>query len=266
MRWCRQSFETSSPCPTKSRSGTATSGARRVYFPLTSDVAHRKVELLHKCFPSQASRDWWDDEVFLGLARLRGMESRAPYSEAFTCTKSVITPLSPSHTASARHSAATGTAPIDAGGLEHDRLRRSRRTSSRPATEHLRRGRGRAHEPALGPAVRRLHAGAAHRALQALRPRTCPRAHRQGGDGEAARLLEAALHPFSEVEGTWSAASSAKPASTRRDALRRPQAPHLLSRWSSDHRDRLRLPVAPRRLVRGTRTTDQLVASRVRRS
>ena len=40
-------------------------------------------------FPSQATRDWWDDEVFLGLARLRGMECRAPYSEAFTCTKSV---------------------------------------------------------------------------------------------------------------------------------------------------------------------------------
>ena len=67
-----------------------------MYFPLTSEVAHRKVELLHKCFPSQVSRDWWDDEVFLGLARLRGMECRARYSEAFTCTKSVVQPLAPS--------------------------------------------------------------------------------------------------------------------------------------------------------------------------
>ena len=65
-----------------------------VYFPLTAEVAHRKIELLHKCFPSQASRDWWDDEVFLGLARLRGMECRAPYSEGFTCTKAAIAPLS----------------------------------------------------------------------------------------------------------------------------------------------------------------------------
>ena len=56
-------------------------GRPSIYFPLTADVAHRKVELLHKCFPSQAGRDWWDDEVFLGLARLRGMECRAPYSE-----------------------------------------------------------------------------------------------------------------------------------------------------------------------------------------
>jgi LmbE family N-acetylglucosaminyl deacetylase len=64
------------------------------YIPLTADVAHRKVELLHKCFPSQVSRDWWDDEVFLGLARLRGMECRAPYSEAFICTKAVVRPAS----------------------------------------------------------------------------------------------------------------------------------------------------------------------------
>jgi len=61
-----------------------------VYVPLSSSIAHRKVELLHKCFPSQRARDWWDDEVFLGLARLRGMECRAPYAEAFTCTKSII--------------------------------------------------------------------------------------------------------------------------------------------------------------------------------
>jgi hypothetical protein len=72
-------------------------GRPSVFFPLTSDVAHRKVELLHKCFPSQAGRDWWDDEVFLGLARLRGMECRAPYSEAFTCRKSILQPLVPSH-------------------------------------------------------------------------------------------------------------------------------------------------------------------------
>jgi LmbE family N-acetylglucosaminyl deacetylase len=62
-----------------------------VYVPMSSSLARRKVELLHKCFPSQRGRDWWDDEVFLGLARLRGMECRAPYAEAFTCAKSVIT-------------------------------------------------------------------------------------------------------------------------------------------------------------------------------
>jgi LmbE family N-acetylglucosaminyl deacetylase len=65
-------------------------GRPSVFVPLSSELAHRKVELLHKSFPSQRARDWWDDEVFLGLARLRGMECRAPYAEAFTCTKSLL--------------------------------------------------------------------------------------------------------------------------------------------------------------------------------
>lgn len=60
------------------------------YFPLAGDVARRKVELLDKCYPSQHGRDWWGEETFLALARLRGMECRAPYAEAFTCSKLVI--------------------------------------------------------------------------------------------------------------------------------------------------------------------------------
>jgi LmbE family N-acetylglucosaminyl deacetylase len=63
-----------------------------VYVPLSAQTAKLKVELLHKCYSSQRSRDWWDDEVFLGLARLRGMECRAPYAEAFRCAKSVMVP------------------------------------------------------------------------------------------------------------------------------------------------------------------------------
>ena len=63
-----------------------------VYVPLPEQTARRKVELLHKCFPSQHGRDWWDDEVFLGLARLRGMECRARYAEAFGCTKLLMVP------------------------------------------------------------------------------------------------------------------------------------------------------------------------------
>jgi LmbE family N-acetylglucosaminyl deacetylase len=63
-----------------------------VYVPMPVSAAQRKVELLHKCFPSQRGRDWWDDEVFLGLARLRGMECRSRYAEAFRCAKSIIVP------------------------------------------------------------------------------------------------------------------------------------------------------------------------------
>jgi LmbE family N-acetylglucosaminyl deacetylase len=68
-------------------------GRPSMYVPLSADIARRKVELLHKCFPSQHHRDWWDDEVFLGLARLRGVECHAPYAEAFSCAKSVLLPL-----------------------------------------------------------------------------------------------------------------------------------------------------------------------------
>jgi LmbE family N-acetylglucosaminyl deacetylase len=66
-------------------------GRPTVYYPLPDEDARRKLELLHKCYPSQRGRDWWDDEVFLGLARLRGMECRARYAEAFNCGKSVLT-------------------------------------------------------------------------------------------------------------------------------------------------------------------------------
>src|SRR6516225_4723350 len=67
-------------------------GRPSLYVPLSPETARRKVELLHKCYPSQHGRDWWDDEVFLGLARLRGMECRARYAEAFGCAKWVIRP------------------------------------------------------------------------------------------------------------------------------------------------------------------------------
>lgn len=61
-----------------------------VYVSMTQDTAYRKAELLSKCFPSQCARDWWNDETFLGLARLRGIECRALYAEGFGCTKSLL--------------------------------------------------------------------------------------------------------------------------------------------------------------------------------
>jgi len=76
-------------------------GRPTTYFPITDETARRKVELLHKYYPSQRHRDWWDDEVFLGIARLRGMECRARYAEAFYCEKTVIVPPAPAPLADA---------------------------------------------------------------------------------------------------------------------------------------------------------------------
>lgn len=69
-------------------------GRPSVYFPLSHESVHRKVQLLNECYVSQNDREWWDDEVFLGLARLRGIECRAGYAEAFTCSKLRLAGLS----------------------------------------------------------------------------------------------------------------------------------------------------------------------------
>ncbi|MGH3735792.1 MAG: PIG-L deacetylase family protein [Micromonosporaceae bacterium] len=65
-------------------------GRRQLYVPLTEELMRRKVELLHASYPSQKSRDWWDDELFTGLARVRGVECRSRYAEAYSISKAVV--------------------------------------------------------------------------------------------------------------------------------------------------------------------------------
>jgi LmbE family N-acetylglucosaminyl deacetylase len=62
---------------------------RNTYVPLSEAALDRKVTLLLQHFGSQRSKDWFDAETFRGLARLRGMECRAParFAEAFTVRK-----------------------------------------------------------------------------------------------------------------------------------------------------------------------------------
>jgi LmbE family N-acetylglucosaminyl deacetylase len=60
------------------------------YVPVTPELATRKVELLFKAYPSQHGRDWWDEETFLALMRLRGMECRNRYAEGFVVSKAVL--------------------------------------------------------------------------------------------------------------------------------------------------------------------------------
>ena len=60
--------------------------------PLEAEHCQRKVELLRKCFPSQAGRSGFTDDTFWALLRLRGVESGAPerFAEAFTARKLVL--------------------------------------------------------------------------------------------------------------------------------------------------------------------------------
>ena len=64
-------------------------GQPNFYVPLNDKVMGRKIELLLAHFGTQRSKDWFDGETFRGLARLRGMECRAPqlYAEAFMLSK-----------------------------------------------------------------------------------------------------------------------------------------------------------------------------------
>jgi len=60
-------------------------GQPNVYMPLPASALQRKIDLLMTHFATQRSKEWFDPETFRGLARLRGMECRAPegYAEAF---------------------------------------------------------------------------------------------------------------------------------------------------------------------------------------
>lgn len=60
-------------------------GRPNVYFPASRALMERKTRLLNDHFGSQRTKDWFDGEIFMGLARLRGMECRAPegFAEAF---------------------------------------------------------------------------------------------------------------------------------------------------------------------------------------
>jgi LmbE family N-acetylglucosaminyl deacetylase len=60
------------------------------YVSLEPEIAHRKVQLLHECFPSQVGRDWWDDETFNSLMRIRGVECRSRYAEGFLVSKAKL--------------------------------------------------------------------------------------------------------------------------------------------------------------------------------
>lgn len=64
-------------------------GQPNLYVPLAANILQRKTELLLAHFGTQRSKDWFDEETFRALARLRGMECRAPerFAEAFFAQK-----------------------------------------------------------------------------------------------------------------------------------------------------------------------------------
>jgi LmbE family N-acetylglucosaminyl deacetylase len=67
-------------------------GRPNLFMPLDAPLFAQKVDFLFEAFQSQQSKHWFDRETFLGLMRIRGMESNSSsgYAEAFYCRKAVL--------------------------------------------------------------------------------------------------------------------------------------------------------------------------------
>ena len=64
-------------------------GAPNVFIPLDETTARRKVSHLMAAFASQTKRQWFTEDTFMSLLRLRGIEANSPtgYAEGFYCRK-----------------------------------------------------------------------------------------------------------------------------------------------------------------------------------
>jgi LmbE family N-acetylglucosaminyl deacetylase len=67
-------------------------GQPSFFVPLDAQVCEKKVRCIMDTFQSQHCKRWFEEETFLSLMRLRGMECNAPsrYAEAFFCRKLVF--------------------------------------------------------------------------------------------------------------------------------------------------------------------------------
>lgn len=67
-------------------------GRPNVFVPLEAPSYEQKIDYLFQAFGSQSAKRWFDRETFLGLMRIRGMESNAPsgFAEAFHARKVLI--------------------------------------------------------------------------------------------------------------------------------------------------------------------------------
>ena len=64
-------------------------GSPNVFVPLEEDLCRRKIDNIVGSFPSQVGRQWFSEDLFRAVLRLRGMEANAPsrHAEAFYCRK-----------------------------------------------------------------------------------------------------------------------------------------------------------------------------------
>ena len=59
------------------------------FVPLTKALCRKKVSWLMRYFGTQRNKQWFSEDLFLGLLRLRGIEAATGHAEAFHCRKMV---------------------------------------------------------------------------------------------------------------------------------------------------------------------------------
>jgi LmbE family N-acetylglucosaminyl deacetylase len=67
-------------------------GQPNLFVPLEEAVCSRKIRNIVESFRSQGGKQWFDEETFFAILRLRGMEACSPtrFAEAFYCRKAVL--------------------------------------------------------------------------------------------------------------------------------------------------------------------------------
>ncbi len=67
-------------------------GSPNVYVPLDKSICEAKIQNIMSIFQSQAQNHWFEEDAFLSLMRIRGIESNSSskYAEAFYSRKIVI--------------------------------------------------------------------------------------------------------------------------------------------------------------------------------
>ena len=67
-------------------------GIPNLYVHLNESLVQRKISNICEVFQSQIEKEWFGEETFRSLMRIRGIESNSPskYAEAFYCRKMVV--------------------------------------------------------------------------------------------------------------------------------------------------------------------------------
>jgi LmbE family N-acetylglucosaminyl deacetylase len=61
-----------------------------LYITLSKETVKTKIDFLKRNYKSQARKNWYESDVFYSMMRLKGVESRSNYAEAFEVVKIIL--------------------------------------------------------------------------------------------------------------------------------------------------------------------------------